>query len=233
MHSRRPDSKRRLFFSPMPAVLLACWAASPLCTAHAQINRPVPAAGTSLRPAPASPAPVTAAPPETPPAPATIALANGQLTVSAKNSDLTAILHQVARLSGMSIEGLGKSTRVFGVYGPGSPRDVLTDLLTGADYNFVMVGGGPGGAPMKLVLSEKPTGPAPRASAAPGSEDDSDADDNDAYQEPLGPGAIPHPSPQFTDNTDPQTRAQQNLERLEQMHERILEQEQQQQANPQ
>jgi len=162
--------------------------------------------------------------------PATVTLANGKLTVTAQNSDLTAILEQIARTSGMNIEGLGKSTRVFGVYGPGNPRDVLTDLLAGSGYNFVMLGGGNGSAPAKLVLTEKTAAPLPSANASSSRADDADNDADD--EEPLGPGAIPHPSPQLMDSTDPETRAQQNLERLQQMHERMIEQ-QQQQDNPQ
>jgi hypothetical protein len=131
----------------------------------------------------------------------------------------------------MSIDGLGKSTRVFGVYGPGNPRDVLTDLLSGSGYNFAMLGGGSGNAPAKLVLMEKTSGPPSSAhhASAP-ADDDSDDIDNDAGDgEPLGPGAIPHPSPQFTDDSDSQTRADRNMRRLQQMQEQM----QEQQANPQ
>jgi hypothetical protein len=208
---------------------MLCAIALPLATAHAQTKQPAPPARSAAQPAPAAPS----APPLTPAAPAAVKLANGQLTVSAQNSDLTAILQQVARTSGMSIEGLGKTTRVFGVYGPGSPRDILTELLAGSDYNFVMLGGGTGSAPARLVLSEKPTGPQAPANATQAANNDiDDADSDDADQEPLGPGAIPHPSPQFIESTDPQIRAQQNLQRLQQMHEQMMQQ-QQQQDNPQ
>lgn len=160
-------------------------------------------------------------------------ITNGELTVNAQNSDLADTLQQIARSSGMSIEGLGKSTRVFGDYGPADPRDVLTDLLAGSGYNFVMVGGSRSGTPTKLVLSEKSGSPLPRANAASAAADDSDGADNDADQEPLGPGAIAHPSPQMTDDTDPQTRAERNLQRLQQMRNQVMQQQQQQQENPQ
>ncbi|MHB8302005.1 MAG: hypothetical protein ACYDC6_04070 [Acidobacteriaceae bacterium] len=84
--------------------------------------------------------------------PAAVNLKDGQLTVNANNSDLTQILQHVADISGMTIDGLSKSTRVFGVYGPGNPSDVLTALLVGTGYNFLLVGNTSDGAPSKLLL---------------------------------------------------------------------------------
>lgn len=176
----------------------------------------------------AQPPPVSA-PAKSPAEPAAVTLSNGKLTVKAQDSDLAAILRQIAQNSGMNIEGLGKTTRVFGDYGPGNPRDILTDLLSGSDYNFVMVGGSANSAPSKLVLSEKSGGPLPHAIAGPAAPDDSDSDDAD--QEPLGPGAIPHPSPQLTDDTDTETRTQRNLQRLQQMHDQMQQQQEQQEQN--
>jgi hypothetical protein len=217
----------------IPTVLLGCSAVLPSFMALAQAA-PSAAAKPLTRPSPATPAAPPASPPEAAPEPATVTLSNGKLTITAKNSDLTAILQQVAHSSGMSIDGLGKSTRVFGVYGPGSPRDVLADLLDGSDYNFAMLGGGGGSAPAKLVLSEKTAGPLTSARPGAASDDDSsDADSDAADDEPLGPGAIPHPSPQLTDTTDPQARSERNLDRLQQMHDQMQQQQQQQQANPQ
>jgi hypothetical protein len=217
----------------IPAVFLGCAAGLSLGSAHAQI---APAAGPAHAQAQTAPAPLPPAAPASPsaaaPARATVTLSNGKLTITAQNSDLTAILQQIAHTSGMSIEGLGKSTRVFGVYGPGNPRDVLTDLLSGSGYNFAMLGGGASNAPAKLVLMEKTSGPLPAAKRASASDDDdSDDIDSDADEEPLGPGAIAHPSPQFSDNTDPRSRAERNMERLQQMRDQM--EQQQEQAGPQ
>jgi hypothetical protein len=227
MQPSHPNSRRR---PTAVAFLLACALPVGAVAAQSAPKRPADQPQVAATPAPApAPAPTLAPPPA---APAKVTFADGQITVNAQNSDLSAILQQIGRTTGISIEGLGKSTRVFGVYGPASPRDVLTDLLAGSGYNFVLLGGGNGSAPAKLVLSEKTAGPLPSANGAPAAADDADSDDAD--QEPLGPGAIPHPSPQFTDDSDPQTRAQRNLERLQQMHEQMLQQQQQQQqANPQ
>ncbi|HTV15870.1 MAG TPA: hypothetical protein VME68_14210 [Acidobacteriaceae bacterium] len=237
MPSLRANSQHSGIPSWAPAVVLIAAVALPVSAAHAQSVSP---AASAAQAAPAA-APDHGKPASEPPpfaaatTPARITMTNGELTVKAQNSDLAATLQQIARSSGMSIEGLGRTTRVFGDYGPASPRDVLTDLLAGSGYNFVMVGSSASGAPAKLVLSEKSMGPVAQANTSPAAADDSDAaDNNEADQEPLGPGAIPHPSPQMTDDSDEQTRAERNLQRLQQMHQQMMQQqEQQQQSNPQ
>ena len=99
--------------------------------------------------------------------PATVTLKNRELTVDAKNSDLGQILHRVAALSGMTIHGLGQTTRIFGVYGPGNPSDVLANLLDGSGYNFVMAGRTADGAPRELVLTVKNNAPLPAPTPPP------------------------------------------------------------------
>ena len=84
------------------------------------------------------------------PRPAKVTLTNGTLTVEANNSDLSQILKKVADDSGMVIEGSIKSIRVYGVYGPLNPFDVLTTLLTGSGYNFTMFGVTHQGAPREF-----------------------------------------------------------------------------------
>lgn len=144
----------------------------------------------------------------------------------ADNADLSTILKDVAGQSGMAIDGLDKSTRVFGVYGPGAPRDVLIALLSGTGYNFLMLGGADGSVPRQLVLTSENSAPRSRGTptAAPSTTAD-DADTEAADQDQLGPGAIAHPPPEPPD--DPQARAQQRLRNLQMMRER---QEQQQQT---
>lgn len=169
--------------------------------------------------------------------PPQVILDNGKLMVDAHNSDLSAILQDVAQRSGMSVDGLSRNTRVFGVYGPGSPRDVLSALLTGAGYNFVMVGGGTGNVPRELVLTAQnnsalPPNPVRPAQPQPASNNGENPDSGESEQQPLGPGAIAHPSPQDTDQTDPQTRMQRHLETLRHMQE-TMQQRQEQQQNQQ
>jgi hypothetical protein len=86
----------------------------------------------------------------------------------------------------MTIDGLNQDQRVFGSYGPGNPRDVLTSLLDGAGYNVLMVGETQKGAPRELILtarSEAP--PTTQAAGAPPAPDSDDEDDSsNVYQQP-------------------------------------------------
>ena len=170
--------------------------------------------------------------------PPQVTLDHGKLTVDAKNSDLSAILQDLSQKSGMSVDGLSRNTRVFGVYGPGSPRDVLSTLLTGAGYNFVMVGGESGSVPRELVLTAQngnalPANPVRPAQPQPAASQDEEPGAEENGRQPLGPGAIAHPSPQDTDQTDPQTRMQRHLDTLRHMQETIQQQQQQNQQNQQ
>jgi hypothetical protein len=124
--------------------------------------------------------------------PAKVSLNQGILTVEANNSGLTQILHAVADASGMKIKGLNGDSRLFGVYGPGDVRDVLSSLLVGSGYNFIMVGGAGSSTPQELLLTAQnskdatqansnPWAPAPPSSPAwaqnnPDSSDDDDVD---------------------------------------------------------
>ncbi len=92
------------------------------------------------------------------PKPATVNLVDGRLTVIANNSDLAQILRQIAASSGMKVQGLGRSDRVFGAYGPGAPSDVLADLLTGTGYNFLLSGRTAQGTPGEVLLSARGAG---------------------------------------------------------------------------
>jgi hypothetical protein len=103
-----------------------------------------------------------------PAAPATVTANNNQLTVKADNSSLSQILHQVSSAMGMKLDGLGGDERVFGSFGPGDPREVLTALLNGTAYNVMMVGDLPNGAPRELLLTSRAAGgatPPPAANA--------------------------------------------------------------------
>lgn len=176
--------------------------------------------------------------------PATVSLKNGELTVGAHNSDLAEILKNIARLSGMQIDGLARSSRVFGAYGPGKPQDVLAELLNGSGYNFMMVGQSSEGAPLRLLLTEKTGAPPTPSSAQP------PAPQKTASEEPLpgrarygwagGQGAPPHspstptespsqaPPPDLgpgaiypqppAENADRQERVQQMMNRIRAIH---------------
>jgi hypothetical protein len=138
-------------------------------------------------PAPAAtPVPATPPAPETPnwpingqAAPATIAWNRPELRIDATNSSLQQILTQVSAATGAEFQGLEKDERVFGAFGPGETRDILSQVLQGTGYNFVMVGDQGQGVPRQIILSarsaSKPSQPGARP-AAQEPEDDVVAD---------------------------------------------------------
>jgi hypothetical protein len=132
---------------------------------------------------PAPPPPPTVAPSrfQEPAVPATVTAATNQLTVTADNSSLAQILHQVSSATGMKLDGLGGDERVFGSFGPGAPREVLTSLLNGTSYNIMMVGDLPNGAPRELLLTSRTAGgasPSANANPAPTHTDDEASPDD-------------------------------------------------------
>ena len=115
-------------------------------------------------PAAAEPAAVPNSMLQQPASRAQVKISNGMLSVQADNSNLSQVLHDIGSATGMKVEGLGRDERVFGHYGPATPRDVLTALLDGAGYNVLMVGDISSGTPKQLILSQRKGGasaPAP------------------------------------------------------------------------
>ena len=98
---------------------------------------------------------------EQPAVPATVTTGTNELTVKADNSSLAQILRQVSSKTGMKLDGMSSDERVFGNFGPGAPREVLTALLNGTSYNLIMVGDLPNGAPRELLLTRRAGGAAP------------------------------------------------------------------------
>jgi hypothetical protein len=133
--------------------------------AHAKHHKKPDAAPVAVPPPPPQPA-VAPNLLDQPAAPATVTATNNELTVKAHNSSLSQILHQVSSATGMKLDGLGNDERVFGSFGPGAPREVLTALLDGTPYNVMMVGDLPNGAPRELLLTSRGAGGAPPPATA-------------------------------------------------------------------
>ena len=113
-------------------------------------------------------APEVAPAPEPPKWPANDAPAKPEVTwdshglrIAAANSSLHQILNDVSTATGAKVEGMGSDERVFGEYGPGDARDVLSQLLHGSSYNVLMIGDQGKGTPREIVLSARRNGSAP------------------------------------------------------------------------
>lgn len=78
---------------------------------------------------------------QVPPVPPQVTYTNGQLTIVAHNSTLGDVLRAVHKQTGADVELPSNLTdRVVTDLGPGPPRDVLTTLLNGSHFDYVMLG---------------------------------------------------------------------------------------------
>jgi hypothetical protein len=169
------------------------------------------------------------------PAEATVVWDSHGLFIQASNSSLDQILNDISLRTGARVEGMGADERIFGTYGPGPARDVLTELLDGSGYNILMVGDLGQGTPRRIVLSGRPTGPAP-----PPSPPDNEAEQEAPEAPPTGPASpltIPgaSPPPPVPVRTPQSMMQQQRMmrEQEELMQQRRQQVQQQQQTDPQ
>ena len=171
-------------------------------------KRPSPAHQLTA-PAQTATAPVTPPAPELPnwpandkPAPASVVWDSQGLRIDAANSSLEQILKDVSAATGAKVDGLITDQRVFGDYGPGQARDVLSQLLQGSGYNVIMVGDQGQGAPRQILLSVRQAfNSQPGAkSAQPSNDEDTEADEPPQQEpQPGRPGfspGVPPRSPQ-------------------------------------
>ena len=192
------------------------------------------AAQTETAPTPITPP--TPPPPDWPandkPSPASVVWDSRGLSIDAKNSSLQQILNDFSTATGTKVEGLEKDQRVFGVYGPGQARDVLSQLLQGSGYNVMMIGDEGQGTPRQILLSVRSKGEAHPASPNQANTADEDADSEEQQQQQQAPGTPIRPAfaPGAAPRT-PQQIMQEMQQRQQQMQQRL--QQDQQPANPQ
>jgi hypothetical protein len=192
------------------------------------------------------PAPVAQTPPPPPmpdwpindkPKPASVVWNATGLRINASNSSLQQILSEVSTETGTKVEGLSGDQRVYGDYGPGQARDVLSELLHGSGYNVLLAGDLGGGTPRQIVLSPRlaGTGSAPNAAMNRPQQDNSDEDvpeqpeDQPPIQAPQLQNTV-RPPPNFGPG-GPIRTPQQVMEEMQQRQ--ILQQQQQQQDQQQ
>ncbi|HKO12643.1 MAG TPA: hypothetical protein VJV22_11790 [Acidobacteriaceae bacterium] len=190
------------------------------------------AAAQTTAAAPGRPAYATSPLLDSPAQPADVKLADGKLSIKANNSSLTAILHQLGKDTGMTIDGLSRDQRIFGVYGPGSPREILSELLDGAGYNVLMLGSTDSGAPRELQLSIRSSAPLPAAQPTNIAQQQEDEED-EAPPAPLSypPAGLtpPHPAGATPNQPPPPNGGVKSPQQLLQELQRMRQQQQQQQ----
>ena len=79
-------------------------------------------------------------PPQKPPTPPKVICNGDQLTVVADNSTLESVLAAIRSCTGVKIDIPAEATnsRTFDKLGPGPAREILTSLLSGTDFNYVI-----------------------------------------------------------------------------------------------
>ncbi len=176
------------------------------------------------------------------PIPASVVWDATGLRINASNSSLQQILSEVSTETGTKVEGLNADQRVYGEYGPGEARDVLSQLLHGSGYNVLLAGDIGQGAPREIILSPRQTGPNSPPNTAmnrPQQESDEDVPEQPEDQPPIqapqmqntqrpgfGPGGpVRTPQQVMEEMQQRQILQQQQLQEQQQ-------QQQQQQQNP-
>lgn len=172
-------------------------------------KRPSAAHPVVLGAVPEAQAPVVAPEPEKPnwpaydhPAQASVVWDSQGLKIDATNSSLQQILKDVSTSTGVKVDGLTSDQRVFGTYGPGQARDVLSQLLQGSGYNVIMIGDQGQGTPRQILLSTRQSGASSTTAKTnqPGEEDDEEeqpaAQEPEPPVRPAFPPGIPPRSPQ-------------------------------------
>ena len=132
--------------------------------AHKKSHKPK-AVATQPQPVQAAPVPQQPLPPPTPEngpsSPPDVTFRGGQLTITARNSTMSDVLNAVRQKTGASVDITTSSNeRVVGKFGPGTPREVMAQLLNGSHYDYVLLGSPSNpNALNKIVLMARAVGP--------------------------------------------------------------------------
>ena len=132
----------------------------------------------------------------------------GQLSIHASDANLSEVLYQIQKKTGaeIAIPSGTEQERVAGDFGPGSPNEVLAELLNGSQLNFVVIGSDADPKVLRsVILSRK--GPdtdlaarSPETNTPSPSGEDATADNSepavDTVPDNSGPPAEAPPVPQ-------------------------------------
>ncbi|HXE89897.1 MAG TPA: hypothetical protein VNK82_02940 [Terriglobales bacterium] len=183
-------------------------------------------------------------PHELPPAPPQVIYRGGLLFIRAENSTLSDVLQAVGRATGARVEGPMSAERVSVRLGPGAPRQVLADLLTGSNFNYVIVGSPENVQAVTAVTLTVRSGPPTPPSATPQyrhpniTQVEPQDLDQEPQIEPIVEQPEPEPEPPATqpgatgqpENTPQQPKSPQQL--LQELQERLQKQREEQENKP-
>lgn len=121
------------------------------------------------------------------PSEATVVWNSDGLRIAAHNSSLRQIIHDVAQATGATVEGTIPEERVYGDFGPGKARDVLTKLLGNASYNVLLIGDQGSGTPRRIVINAQAEGTRPAYTAPAQAKKDDDEEEEEIVEEDRPP----------------------------------------------
>jgi hypothetical protein len=139
------------------------------------------------------------------------------LRIVASNSSLAQILKDVSAKTGATLEGIGKDERIFGAYGPGPARDVLSQLLDGSGYNVLMIGDQGQGTPRRVVLSARPMGPAQPSGPSTSNNEETESEPQPQQQPEPQPAPVREGPPPGVPVRTPQQILQEQQQRQQQL----------------
>lgn len=91
---------------------------------------------------------------------ASVQFANGLLTIHANNATLSEVLFQIQKITGaeIAIPSGTEQERVASDFGPGTPSEVMGELLNGSGLDFVVVGSPSDPNQLRSVILSRNTG---------------------------------------------------------------------------
>lgn len=148
------------------------------------------------------PVPIPPTPEQMPPGAPKIVFQDGLLTVESINSRLSDILNAIHNKAGIQFEGLQSgSDRVAGKFGPARCGEVITSLLSGSRYDYVIVGVPENPALVQRVILNPSASAGTGAGATPSPVGNQQAnanedDENGAEEAEPQPEQVQAPQPQ-------------------------------------
>jgi hypothetical protein len=149
--------------------------------------------------------PLQAAPVAAPPPPLAVSFSQGKLTIHCNKASLSEVLFAIHQRTGaeIAIPAGAEQETVVAELGPASAPEVLSNLLNGSRFNFLILSSATDPAILdKVILSARPEGPAPavakplpQVSQQPEEDTESDVSSRTAPNAPA-----PHPNPGFDAN---------------------------------
>lgn len=185
------------------------------------------------------PAPVPLTPEQMAPSAPTITYQGGLLSVESTNSKLSDILSGIRARTGIQFEGAGAaSDRVAGKFGPAPTNEVLTNLLQGSRFDYVIVGSPENPDVAQRVILTPAGGPATASAAnqpATAAQQPS-GDEDEAEETPVETQPVPAPVPQQASQVPPPVNGpkttEQVLQELKEMQAKNANQQNADQTNP-